>query len=211
MLESCKIFFSQLCKFCMIPIDYDTEINSTIIKQWIICQHKKKDSRFLKAFSNSEHVVPLGFFWFTPSHKVTVDYSAPRDTLCWGFSLLPPRFLPLIDPGALPCPSTLLLPTQPPITDPARQQMQNNRIQSESNPTYKSFNMQKRSRVKVVKEVFCRKASLGSNDSSALLVPERSAQSSSNVYVTCSASWWQHASHALSSHIIIKITQALTQ
>lgn len=95
-------------------------------------------------------------FDLPPSHKITCqeteDYGAPRDTLYWGFSFLPPRFFPLIDPGALPCPSTLLLPTQPPITVSTCQERQKNSIQTESNSTYKSFYMQMQFRVKVLKK-----------------------------------------------------------
>lgn len=51
-----------------------------------------------------------------PMLKALVS-NAFTKTVC--FTFLPPRFLLLVELWALPCPSILLLPTQPPITVPS--------------------------------------------------------------------------------------------
>lgn len=101
-------------------------------------------------------------------------------------TISPPRFLLLVELRALPCPSVLLLPTQPPITVPMHSTTRrkkssvclNHICQTDEYKCLKMHNVIMLDGQTVNDDVklgaSCEKASSGNNDSSALLVPVRS-------------------------------------
>lgn len=112
--------------------------------------------------------------------------------------LLPPRFLVLVELWALPCPSILLLPTQPPITVPTLQTKDKNHNPSQ-HVWYKLHNRRFSHASDALKWI-----ALYENHHRWIMTAQHSLflwrQTGCYVYVTCTASWPGHA-HEPHQHV----------